>query len=185
MWGSTHSGRAGARGRGWARPPRRRARRPPAPRGSRASSTHLCSPSARARPPAGSGPPGAGWLAAAVYSSVSPWRARTRSPGRGWLFAAAATTATSGSTGFRYRVRRGQLEPRRERDETRGGTGTARAGGEGTHSEKGGDQPGTPGGPEGEFSTPARGLSPCSHTPRTSLSCHHCAPRVLYLAFSN
>lgn len=85
----------------------------PAPRHPRVDSTYLCTPSATARPPAASGPPGAGWPSAAGDSSVFRWRARSPSPGRDWPCAGGETTATSGSSGSRYRVRRGQLEPRK------------------------------------------------------------------------
>ena len=75
---------------------------------------HLCSPSATARRPAASGRPGAGWPWAAADSSVSQWHARSRSPGRGWPCAGAVTTATSGSSGSRYRASRALLQARRE-----------------------------------------------------------------------
>ena len=153
-------------------PARQRAEGAAAGGGRGDGGTHLCSPSATARPPAGSGPPGAGWPSAAAGSNAFPWRARTRSPGTGWLCAGAGTTATCGSTGSRYRALRGRREPR----------------GQGSAKEPLGSDPaarrerGRPAldGPGG-----GGAVSPCGCTDGTSVRDPYSPPTVLCPRFSN
>jgi len=85
-----------------------------------------CVPSARGRPPAGSGPRGGGWPAAGAGWTGAPWRARSPCPATGWFVGRGGTTARSGwrCRGRRARVLRGtkktherprlkRIEPRR------------------------------------------------------------------------